>query len=133
VIALAGGVVHKVDSGYLIAAGALFLILIGFSTIYSSLRPYRIMLAEDPRGGNEPERTIGATVNSRLPEKRWLEERISQEQRLYGPLRTSQRTWPTLKPKDLQQAFDVERWVFVIVQLLFAAIILVLVAGLAFD
>jgi hypothetical protein len=72
-------------------------------------------------------------VNSRLPEKRWLEERIGQEQRLYGPLRTSQRTWPTLKPKDLQQAFDVERWVFVIVQLLFAAIILVLVAGLALD
>jgi hypothetical protein len=48
-------------------------------------------------------------------------------------LRTSQRFTLTLRPKDLQQAFDVERWVLVIVQLLFAAIIVELVAGLAFD
>lgn len=62
-IALAGGVVHKVDSGYLIAAGALFLILIGFSTIYSSLRPYRIMLAEDPRGEmNQSEPSVRPSI-----------------------------------------------------------------------
>jgi hypothetical protein len=134
VIGLAGGVIHGVDRGYLIAAGGLFLFLIAFSAVYSFLLPYRIMLAKAVNADEyQPERYVTTTVDPSLRQERWLEERIRQEERIYGRLRTRQSFTLTLKPKDLQQAFDVERWVFVIVQVLFAAIIVELVAGLAFD
>jgi hypothetical protein len=133
VIGLAGGVAHGVDPGYLIAAAILLFVLIVFRTVYSGLSPYRILLAKKLGiQKDQPERFVGTTVDSSRQEQ-WLKERICQEGGIYGQLRTQQGFTLTRQPNDLQEAFDVQRWVLIVVQLWFALIILVLVAGLAFD
>jgi hypothetical protein len=128
------GAIAEVDPGYLIAAGALLFGLVVFSTLFSGLKPYRLLLA-DRRGAKEhkPDRWVATPTYEGLSHKGWLQARIHEEEAIYGPLRTKQEFKLTLSPRDLQEALDVERWVLVIVDLCSAVIILELVVGLAFD
>jgi hypothetical protein len=131
VIGLVGAAAHRVDRGYLIAAGLLFVALIEISARYSSLAPYRMLLAKRHDAHPETrERYVASTVDPSLGYARWLDKRTREEEQIYGPLRSRQPFTLTRDPQDLQEAFDVERSASNVVQYLFAAIILVLLAGL---
>jgi hypothetical protein len=143
VLGLVGVASGAVACGFLIAAAALFLALMLVSIALSSLTPYRLLRArkvldydspatppaEPPSpAGTQPTTYIGETVQPDVDYATWLQEKIRFESELYGPLRRSQ--YDLFGPKDLQRSFDIERAALNIVQVLFAAIILVLLAGL---
>jgi hypothetical protein len=67
-----------------------------------------------------------------LPEEEWLSERIKLERKLYGPPASRLHRMDLLRPRNwttLQQAFEVERYAVLIVQLLFVAEIVLLFAA----
>lgn len=128
VIGLAGSVADKLNPLWIVEAAVLLGLLIVISAVYSGLRPYRLIRAEVQGDG----RQLGFDVE-RSDYEAWLDSKIALEQSIYGPLRRRQKVSLALDVGDLQEAFDVERSAFVGVQLLFAEIIFVLVAGLALS
>jgi hypothetical protein len=146
VIGLVGAVGKDVGEGYLIAAVALFVVIILLSILFSNLAPYRLIRgrriaakrAKDKRTDNDALPFVSNTVDQASGTSAWLHDMIAFEDQIYGRLRTSQ---PRLRPHkwmlphnwkslDLQDAFDLERYVLNVVQLMFAAIIIVLVIGI---
>jgi hypothetical protein len=143
VLGLVGVASHAVAPGFLIAAAGLFFALMLVSIALSSLIPYRLLrgrkvLDERSRAsateppprpaGTLPATYIGETVEPDVDYATWLGDKIRFESELYGPLRRSQ--YGFFGHRDLQRAFDIERAALNVVQLLFAAIILVLLAGI---
>jgi hypothetical protein len=128
VIALAGAVGKDVGDGWLILAGGLFALLVFVSIVYSGLTPYRLMRAERL----SPSDRLDFWRESKDLQA-WLRCKIELENDICGGLRAEQR--PSLNPKvdNLQQALDVERTAFTLVQILFVDIVLVVVLGLICD
>ena len=127
VIGLAGTVADKVEEWALIGAGGLFAALVIVSMLFSSLRPYRVMRAKW-RGSAT---TLGFAAVAGEDAVAWIERKIKMEEELYGSPRSNQpRLSLSFSPPNLQAAFDVERTVLNIVQLLFVLIIGVLLAGI---
>ncbi len=125
VIGLAGTVADKVEQWALISAGGLFAAIVIVSMLFSSLRPYRIMRAK----------RSGSTLAFQVPRDRdpatWLERKIAMEESIYGtPYRSQPRLYLSFSPANLQDAFDVERSVLNIVQVLFVLTIAVLLVGI---
>jgi hypothetical protein len=134
VIGLAGSAAGKANAWWIVEAAVLLALLIFVSTVYSGLPPYRLLRAAhqpffEP-GPVESDKQLAFGLGARDPET-WLERKIKLEQQICGPLRRTQPVRLGMDVKNLQEALDVERSAFMLVQLLFAEIILVLVAGLA--
>jgi hypothetical protein len=127
VIGLAGTVADKVESWALITAGGLLAVIVIVSILFGSLRPYRLMRATASKKASTD---LGSTVASDVDEATWLRAKIELEQRLYGKLDPRQHLRLEFRPTDLQEAFDVERTVLNIVQLLFVLIISALLIGI---
>jgi hypothetical protein len=140
VIGLVGTVGNDVGEGYLIAAVALFGLIVLLSMLFSSLAPYRLIRGRriaanrvrDKCENDDELPFVGNTVGEARDPAIWLYEMLELEDEIYGRLRTSQ---PRLLPRkwkdlDLQDAFDIERYALNVVQLMFAAIIIVLVVGI---
>jgi hypothetical protein len=160
VIGLVGSLDHRVERGFLIAAGALFGLVMLVSIRYSRLAPYRVLRARrvlrDRQSGaecpgdsmpmesgdkGEPEPWyIGSTVDRSLKPADWLTRKIALEEQIYGSLRKDQRVGlrrcikrlacPSRNVTDLQGSFDVELTALNIVQGLFACIVIVLLIGI---
>lgn len=159
VIGLIGGLDHRVEHGFLIAAGVLFGLVILISVRYSRLAPYRVLRSRrvlgeqsgaERLGGSTPVKTsdkrepepqyIGSTVDRSLEPADWLAKKIALEEQIYGPFRTNQRVGcircikrfahPSRNVTDLQSSFDVELMILNIVQGLFACIVMVLLLGI---
>jgi hypothetical protein len=134
VIGLAGSAAGKADVWWIVEAAVMLALLIFISTAYSGLPPYRLLRAAHQRffepGPVEPVEQLAFGLGARDPET-WLERKIKLEQKICGPLQRTQPACLSLDVKNLQEALNVERSAFVLVQLLFAEIILVLVCGLA--
>jgi hypothetical protein len=130
VIGLAGSAAGKVNPWWIAEAAVLLALLIFISSVYSGLRPYRLIRADRQRDLDPGPDDIGFGLSA--PDRAtWLTRKIELEQQVYGPLRERQAFSLTLDVDNLQDALDVERSAFSLVQILFAEIILVLVAGLA--
>jgi hypothetical protein len=147
-IGLAGAVSDEISEGWIWAAGALFIVLVVVSTVFSGLTPYRILRSEkqsrdsQERGGNsqrhgrdsKPAMPFAFYRNeTSLP--KWLEAKITLEQEICGELPRKQRVF-YLKLRGvqtLQDAVDVERSAFYVVQGLFGLIIVVLGLGIVMD
>jgi hypothetical protein len=127
VIGLAATVADKVEMWALISAGGLMLGIVALSMLYSGLRPYRIMRA---RAEGKRSADLGSPVLPEDDEAGWLDAKIKLEQTIYGELDTRQRPSLWLRPKDLQQAFRVERTLLNIVQFLFVLVIIDLLLGI---
>jgi hypothetical protein len=152
-----GGLDHRVESGFLIAAGALFVLVILVSIRYSRLAPYRVLrgrrvLCEkqsgtEYRGDSTLMKSsqlkpwyIGSTVDRSLEPADWLKRKIALEEQIYGSLRKDQRvglrrsikhlTHPSRNVIDLQASFELELTALNIVQALFACIVIVLLVGI---
>jgi hypothetical protein len=125
VIGLAATVADKAEQWSLITAGGLMILIVSASILYSSLPPYRIMRAKT----QPPPRELGSPVASGNDEAKWLKDKIALEQKIYGNLETSQhpRVWPW--PKDMQEAFRMERTILNFVQVMFLLVILDLLLG----
>jgi hypothetical protein len=123
VLGLAGTVADRIPSWALWITLGLFLTIIAFSILSSRLPPYRVLRA----------RTISREGHNlddpRLTPAEWLARSIKLEQDIYGRLGAPTK-WNTLRPKTLQQGFDLERRALNLVQVLFAGIILVLLLGI---
>jgi hypothetical protein len=134
VIGLAGTAAGKVHSVWILEAAGLLALLMSISTVYSGLRPYRLLRARhqqhfDP-GRAEAATGLGFGINAQNRET-WLNQKIKLEQALCGPLQIRQGFSLSLRAHSLQKALDVERSAFALVQLLFVEIVAVLVTGLA--
>jgi hypothetical protein len=126
---------------WVVEAAALLAAIVLLSTVYSGLRPYRLIRGGAPReyesrGPGNPGRpdpdderfAFGVDVdNSTL----WLEKKIELEERICGRLSEEQRFSLSLDVTNLQDALDVERSAFMLAQILFVELIFVLVAGIA--
>jgi hypothetical protein len=91
-------------------------------------------LSEDA-GGRAAQQTAASYqlgFDEQVSNKCWLEHMVELEREIYGPLRTRRRSFPRrpLNIRTLQDGFDVERAGLYLVQLLFVALIAVLVIGL---
>lgn len=134
VIGLTGTAAGKVDRGWILAAGVLFILLVLVSTVYSGLPPYRLLRAplqreRDQWPGSSESTSFGFGRDARDLSK-WLEAKIALEERICGELRGEQGFSLTRSPTNLQQALDVERSAFIIVQILFVGIIIAVVLGI---
>jgi hypothetical protein len=134
VIGLAGSAAGKANAWWIVEAAVMLALLIFVSTAYSGLPPYRLLRAAH-QGSFEPgPARSGETLAFGLgaPDlEAWLNQKIELEQKICGPLQRTQPQCLRMDVRNLQEALDVERSAFVLVQLLFAEIILVLVCGLA--
>jgi hypothetical protein len=134
VIGLAGSAAGKANAWWIAEAAVMLALLIFVGTTYSGLRPYRLFRAAHQRFFEPGPAASGRQLTFGLgaPDlETWLKQKIELEQQLCGPLEPTQPVSLRLNVENLQEALNVERWAFVLVQLLFAEIILVLVAGLA--
>jgi hypothetical protein len=145
VIGLTGATAKKVDPTWIVVAGVLFLWLVMVSTRFSGLAPYRLMRGRLQRELDEwpgkPKVTSFGFGRDAYSLREWLKAKIELEERICGELRSEQRfsllrllkTFVSRRrsPEDLQEALDVERSAFIVVQVLFVAIIGVLIAGIA--
>ena len=117
-------------------AFALLAAIVSISSVYSGLRPYRLIRGKlqreiDP-GRPDPDRgELGFGVVNVHDPALWLKEKIDLEQKICGPLREEQTFSLSRDVVNLQDALDVERSAFLVVQILFAEILLLLVAGIA--
>jgi hypothetical protein len=134
VIGLAGSAAGKANAWWIVEAAVMLALLIFVSTAYSRLPPYRLLRAEHqgsfqpgPAPSGEP---LAFGLGARDLDT-WFRRKIELEQEICGPLQRTQQFCLTMGVRNLQEALDVERSAFVLVQLLFAEIILVLVCGLA--
>jgi hypothetical protein len=133
----------RVDSGWLIVALVLLVLLVVISILFSLLPPYRRLRAQfedeltrETAGGQATrpiartgEHKLGFDVN--LPEELWLRHMVDLERRIYGPLCTSRRAFRhPFGITNLQDGFNAERTGLYLVQLLFVALIAALVVGL---
>ena len=134
VIGLAGSAAGKAHAWWVVEAAVMLALLIFVSTAYSGLPPYRLLRA-DHQGSFEPRPAPSGeplAFGLGAPDAgTWLERKIDLERELCGPLRRTQTFSLAMDVKNLQEALDVERSAFILVQLLFAEIILVLVCGIA--
>lgn len=130
---------NRVDKGWLIVALVLLALIVATGIVFSVLAPYRRLraqhehdLARKAAGSQaaEPaEYQLG--FDEHVSNKRWLEHMVELERRIYGPLRTSQRSVRgPFKIRTLQEGFDAERTGLYFVQLLFVVLIAALVIGL---
>jgi hypothetical protein len=134
VIGLAGSAAGKVNVWWIVEAAVMLALLIFVSTVYSGLRPYRLLRAIHQRSFEPGLAPSGDRLTFGLgaPDPQtWLKQKIELEQKICGALQRTQPFCLGMDVKNLQEALDVERSAFVLVQLLFAEIILVLVFGLA--
>jgi hypothetical protein len=134
VIGLAGSAAGKANAWWIVEAAVLLALLIFVSTAYSGLPPYRLLRGEhqksfEPGPGRSGEQLAFGRGAPDL--ETWLMRKIELEQKICGPLERTQPFCLKMDVKTLQEALDVERSAFVLVQLIFAEIILVLVCGLA--
>ena len=134
VIGLAGSAAGKADTWWIVEAAVMLALLIFVSTAYSGLPPYRLLRAVHQRsfepGADAPGDPLTFGLGAPGPQT-WLKKKIDLEQEICGPLQRDQPVCLRMDVENLQEALNVERWAFVLVQLLFAEIILVLVCGLA--
>ena len=128
VIGLAGAVGKDVEDGWLILAGGLFALLVFVSIVYSGLTPYRLMRAERL----SPSDRLDFWRESEDLQA-WLRCKIELENDICGGLRAEQPFSLNPNVDNLQQALDVERSAFTLIQILFVDIVLVVVAGLICD
>jgi hypothetical protein len=143
-ISVVGGLGRdRVDEGWLIVASGLLLLMVVVGILFSVLAPYRWLrakhedeLAHEVASGKAAERAIVAIehevgFDEQLPPGRWLTYMIELERRVYGPLRAGRGSFRhPFKIRTLQDGFDAERTGLYLVQLLFVALIAVLVIGL---
>jgi hypothetical protein len=120
VAGLVTGLAGNVDGdAYLVSALVLFGALVVISILYSNMKPYRAMRgqAESPRSTASPEE--------------WYENAIELEKAIYGkPAGKGLRAYlPRFKVDSLQEGYDRERTGLFIVQLLFAAVIVLLIVS----
>jgi hypothetical protein len=120
VAGLVTGLAGEVDGdAYLVSALILFGALVVISILYSSMKPYRALRreAEKPRSTESPEE--------------WYREAIALENVIYGkPAGKGVRAYlPRFKVDSLQEGYDRERTGVFIVQLLFAAVIVLLIVS----
>jgi hypothetical protein len=140
-IGLVGSAATEVNPMWVVEAAALLAAIVLISIVYSGLRPYRLIRGEvqaeyEPRGRGNPGRpdaggerfACGVDVDSSTL---WLEKKIELEERICGRLSRGQRFSLSLDVTNLQDALDVERSAFMLVQILFVELIFVLVAGIA--
>jgi hypothetical protein len=133
VIGLTGATADQVDRGWIAFAGVLFVLLVLVSTVYSGLAPYRLIRGplqrKEDRWPGSPDVTSFAFGRDANNLAEWLEAKIALEERVCGELPSEQRFSLIRRPTNLQQALDVERSAFIVVQILFVAIILTVVLG----
>jgi hypothetical protein len=134
VIGLAGSSAGKVNPWWIAEAAVLLATLMFISTVYSGLRPYRLMRGRRQRRFDRWTDPASESLAFGLdaPDRAsWLAAKIELEQSIYGPPRREQFANLSLRVDHLQDALDVERSAFSLVSILFAEIVLVLVLGLA--
>ena len=149
VIGLVGGLDHRVERGFLIAAIVMFALVMLVSIRYSRLPPYRLLRArrvlpdDAHKTAGEAPTYLGSTVARQTDAALWLSRKIDLDGRIYGPLRKYQgvnfrtfleglRSSPP-EVDDLQTAFDVELTALNVVQALYAGIVVVLVIGIVVN
>lgn len=120
---------------WLIAAGILFIPLVGLSIWYGSIRPYRALrhekeqqLPQERRPSTLVEKLL-APSDARVKESDWYAATLELEKKIYGEPRTRfhQRRRPKRTVSSLTEAFERERTGLLIVQTLFAFVIVFLV------
>jgi hypothetical protein len=131
---------NRVDKIWLIVALGLLGLIVVVGILFSMLAPYRRLrarfehvLREDAGGqaGHKTTAEYQLGFDKDVSNECWLEHMVELERRIYGPLRTRQRSFKSpFKIRTLQDGFDAERTGLYIVQLLFVALITVLVVGL---
>lgn len=126
-IGLVATAAEEVARGWLIAAGALVVGMVVMGAVFGELPPYRILRAKKHGG---PGCSFAFDRDETDPLS-WLERKIDLEEKVCGPLRDEQPYTLTREPDNLQEALDVERTASLVVQLLFAATVVVLVLGIA--
>jgi hypothetical protein len=140
-IGLVGSAGSKVNPLWIVEAAALLAAIVLISTVYSGLRPYRLIRGElqpeyEPQGPGNPGRPdpegerFAFGVDVEKPAL-WLEKKIELEGKICGRLSTEQRFSLALHVTNLQDALDVERSASMLVQILFVELIFVLAAGIA--
>lgn len=127
VIGLVGSVAGRVGVGWLAGAAVLLVVLIVIGLAYADLPPYRLL-----RGARQPAGGIAFSLDAK-DEADWLRRKIELEEELCGKSRTTQRFNLRREVDNLQDALDVERWASVLVQLLFAEIVVALVLGITMQ
>jgi hypothetical protein len=105
-IGVVGALQEDVDGAWLVIASALLLVMVVTSIAFSRLAPYRKLRAD---------RKVKVGGDAEAGEEKWLEDMIELERGLYG---------------SLEKALEAELAALYAVQLLFVAIIGVLVLGL---
>jgi hypothetical protein len=136
VIGLAGSSIGKVGVGWLAGATLLLVLLIVTSTVYAGLAPYRVVRGKAQRSFEE---TLGTAHRDPrfafAPDAEdpvaWLEQKIKLEEKICGPILESESFCLRMNINTLQEAVNVEHSASILVQLLFAEIVLGLVLGIA--
>ena len=121
----------KVDQGWVVAAAALFAVLLVVSWTFSGLKPYREFRA-DRQAAFYPRRPKQgfAFCPQETDLERWLEMKIRVEERICGaPGERQSRRWPTRRVKSLTHALNAERAATNIVYVLSLFIFAVLSLG----
>jgi len=136
VIGLAGSAADDVNKLWVVEAALLLALLMFISTVYSGLRPYRLLRARrqahfDPALAEDgKELVFGLQAPDRAT---WLQQKIKLEQELCGSLQLGQPFFLSLQVDNLQEALNVERSAVALVQILFAEIVFVLVIGIVMN
>jgi hypothetical protein len=123
-ISLVGALAEKASAVALVVALVLFGVLVAVSIAYTFLPPYRTLRAKYEYHSHE----LG--FDEHAGAKEWLEHMIALERRIYGTVNTRRPYFR--RPRgigNLQDGFDAELTGLFIVQLLFVAVVVTLVAG----
>jgi hypothetical protein len=122
VAGLVTGLSREVDADrYLWAALIVFGVLVFVSILYSGMKPYRVLRREHE--ARHP--------RSLESQARWYDDAIALEEAIYGdPARKGPLGYlPSFRVKSLQEGYDRERRGLFFVQLLFAAVIILLIVS----